>query len=156
MKVHDIMNRPARVCHLQTDLATASRRTKETAAGMLVVIDSHGRIAGVVTDRDLALAMDTEAADIRTLPIGRIMTRRVHTCHEDDDLHEALARMASRRVRRLPVLNRGGDLQAVISIDDLILWAVQQGGVTAKELVSALRHICAPHIVPVEPEVPRF
>ena len=152
MKVHDIMNQPAHVCHPQTDLATVSRRMKETAAGMLVVLDSHGRIAGVVTDRDLALAIDNNAADIRRVPIESVMTRRVRTCHEDDDLHEALARMASRRVRRLPVLNRGGDLQAVISIDDLILWAVQQGGVTAKELASALRHICAPHAVPVEPE----
>ena len=156
MKVHDIMNQPAHTCHPQTNLATVSRRMKDTAAGMLVVLDGRGRIAGVVTDRDLALAIDDTAADIRTLPIERIMTRRVHTCHEDDDLHGALARMASGRVRRLPVLNRNRDLQAVISIDDVILWAVRQGGVTATELASALRRICTPHTVPLEPEVPRF
>jgi hypothetical protein len=53
-------------------------------------------------------------------------------------------------------LNSDGDVQAVISIDDIILWAVQQGGITPKELASALRHICAQHAVPAEPETPRF
>jgi CBS domain-containing protein len=156
MKVRDIMSQPPQICHAHTDVATASRRMKETAAGMLIVLDDHGRIAGVLTDRDLALSLADSHGDIRRTGLERAITRRVHTCNEDDDLHQALARMASKRVRRLPVLNSRGDVQAVISIDDIILWAVQQGGVTPAELASALRHICAPHAVPVDPELPRF
>lgn len=156
MRVRDIMSQPPQTCSPQTDLATASRRMKAGAAGMLVVLDSHGRIAGVVTDRDLAQSLGGSHGDVRKSSVEHAMTQRVHTCHEDDDLHQALAEMASKRIRRLPVLNSDGDVQAVISIDDIILWAVQQGGITPKELASALRHICAPHAVPAEPETPRL
>ena len=50
MKVHDIMSAPPQTCRVTSDLATASRRMKQTATGMLVVFDGHGHIAGVVTD----------------------------------------------------------------------------------------------------------
>jgi signal-transduction protein with cAMP-binding, CBS, and nucleotidyltransferase domain len=103
MRVRDIMSQPPQICSPQTDLATASGRMKDGAAGMLVVLDSHGRIAGVVTDRDLALSLSGSHGDVRKSSVEHAMTQRVHTCHEDDDLHLALAEMASKRIRRLPV-----------------------------------------------------
>ena len=71
------------------------------------------------------------------------MTRHVHTCSADQDLAAALERMTEARVRRLPVVTADGDLQGILSIDDIILWGAQHGGVTRKELV--LRAMCARH-----------
>ena len=56
----------------------------------------------------------------------------------------------------MPVISSDGDLSAVISIDDIILWAVEQGGVTPRELATALRKIFAPHTVAMETEPQPF
>jgi CBS domain-containing protein len=147
MKVRDIMSAPPQTCRAETDLATASRRMKQAATGMLVAFDGHGRIAGVITDRDLALAIGTNRRDVRDRPISEVMTRHVRSCHEQDDVDEALATMAGAHVRRLPVLSNDGDLKGVLSVDDIILWGVQGGGVTSTELVGALRRICLPRAI---------
>ena len=144
MKVHDIMSAPPQTCRVASDLATASRRMKQTATGMLVVFDERGRIAGVVTDRDLALAIGGSPRDVRKRQVREVMSCHVRTCHEEDDVHEALVIMTTAHVHRLPVLSADGDLKGVLSIDDVILWAVQRSGIGVTELVAALRRICRP------------
>ena len=156
MKVHDIMSAPPQTCRVATDLATASRRMKQTAAGMLVVLDGHGRIAGVVTDRDLALAIGSGQQDVRKRQVREVMSCHVRTCREQGDVHEALATMTTAHVRRLPVLGAGGDLKGVVSIDDIIVWAVQRSGVSLTELVGALRRICLPRPAEEDPARPRL
>jgi signal-transduction protein with cAMP-binding, CBS, and nucleotidyltransferase domain len=156
MKVHDIMSAPPQICRVDTDLATASRYMKQTGTGMLVAIDAHGTIAGVVTDRDLALAIGTSLRDVRDRRVSEVMTCVVRSCHEHDEVHEALATMARGHVRRLPVLSADGDLKGVLSVDDIILWAVQGGGVTSKELIGALRRICLPKPIGDEAVMPRM
>jgi CBS domain-containing protein len=143
MTVHDIMSAPPRTCRVETTLATASARMKQTATGMLVVLNNHGRIAGVVTDRDLALAIAVaNQGDIREHHVGDFMTRRVHSCREADAVDRALRTMTAAHIRRLPVLDGDGDLVGVLSIDDIILWAVTRRGVSATALAGALRGIC--------------
>ena len=156
MKVHDIMSVPPQSCRAASDLATASRRMKETATGMLVVFDRHGGIAGVVTDRDLALAMGTGQRDVRKRQVHEVMSSPVRTCHEQDDVHQALVTMATAHLRRLPVLSADGDLKGVLSVDDIILWAVQRNGVSLTELVGALRRICVPRPAEEDPSLPRL
>jgi CBS domain-containing protein len=148
MTVHDIMSAPPRTCRIDTTLATASARMKQTATGMLVVLNNRGRVAGVITDRDLAMAIGaTTTGDVRERHVGEFMTRRVHTCREADAIDRALHTMTAAHIRRLPVLGDDGDdgdLVGVLSIDDIILWAVQRRGVSATALAGALRGICLP------------
>jgi len=151
MQVHDIMSAPPQACRVASDLATASRRMRQTATGMLVVLDAHGQIAGVVTDRDLALAIGNSPRNVRTRQVGEVMSYPVHTCHDEDDVHDALVTMTSAHVRRLPVLSAGGDLKGVVSVDDIILWAVKRSGVSLTELVGALRRICLPRAAEEDP-----
>ena len=58
--------------------------------------------------------------------------------------------MMSARVRRLPVVDEDHDLKGVISVDDIILWGLQQGGVTRSDLIATLRAICWAHYPDVE------
>jgi signal-transduction protein with cAMP-binding, CBS, and nucleotidyltransferase domain len=155
MTVHDIMSAPPRTCRVDTALATASARMKQTSTGMLVVLSDRGRIAGVITDRDLAMAIGTTGGeDLREHRVGDFMTGRVHSCRETDEIHQALATMTAAHVRRLPVLGQGEDLVGVVSIDDIILWAVRRRGVSATELAGALRGICLPRPGEEDAEVP--
>src|SRR5918994_331953 len=77
MTVQEIMTQPVYTCTVDTTLASASRRLRETGCGALVVL-WLGRLAGILTDRDLALAIGTigtirEAAPVR---VGEMMTRQ--------------------------------------------------------------------------------
>jgi CBS domain-containing protein len=145
MKVRDIMTQPPYTCGLETSLGIASWRMKETGCGTLAVLDHRGRVAGILTDKDLAIAIGRTKRDPLHISAHEAMTDHVYTCSPDDDLPGALERMTDARVRRLPVVTSDGDLQGILSIDDIILWGVQHGGVTRKDLVRALRVICAAH-----------
>jgi CBS domain-containing protein len=144
MKVHDIMTQPPHTCRLETDLATASRRMKDFDCGFLPVLDQHGRVVGVLTDRDIAIAVGDRRRSASHVTAREAMSSTVHTCLPDEDIHRVLNRMATRHLRRLPVVTADDDLMGVVSIDDIILWGVEHGGVSAKELAGALRSICRP------------
>jgi CBS domain-containing protein len=154
MKVRDIMTKPPQTCRLETPLGLASRRMKETDCGTLAVLDHHGRLAGILTDRDLAVAMGKTNRNPSHITAEEAMTGQVHTCAPDENVRAALERMTDFRVRRLPVVESNGDLQGMLSVDDIIMWGVEQGGVSSKDLVRALRAICSEHVPPpnvVEP-----
>lgn len=153
MRVHEIMTRPPCVCRVDTTLSMASRRMSELGCGALAVLDGRGRLAGIVTDRDLALAIAGDGANMVRTPVERVMTRRVRTCAPEEDVREALDRMAAAKVLRLPVVE-GGELKGMLSIDDVILWGVTGGGVGLHALVHALRSICAARSVRPEYEMP--
>jgi CBS domain-containing protein len=143
MKVRDIMTQPPETCRLDTDLRTAIRHMRETGCGSLAVMDRHGKLAGILTDRDLAMALGDTNRNAWHVLAHEAMTKHVRTCSPDDDLHEALKEMASAKVRRLPVVTADGDLEGVLSIDDVILWGAGQGGVTPAEVLTALRAVVA-------------
>jgi CBS domain-containing protein len=139
MKVRNIMTQPAQTCTPHTNLAAASRRMKETGCGTLAVL-SAGRLAGILTDRDLAMAIANVDAPAR-VSVGTVMTKRVHSCRLDDDVHTVLATMSKFKVRRLPVLSSDGDVEGMISIDDIVLWATPRSAVSLPVLMTALRSI---------------
>jgi CBS domain-containing protein len=148
MKVRDIMTQPPYTCGLLTSLGIASRRMRETGCGTLAVLDHRGRVAGILTERDLAIAIGTTNRNPSYISAHEAMTRNVYTCSPDEDLPAALERMTEARVRGLPVVTADGDLQGVLSIDDIVLsWGAQHRVITQEDLVWALardlRDACA-------------
>ena len=142
MQVHDVMTEPPQTCPRTMRLADASRRMRDSGCGSLVVLGARGRIVGIVTDRDLALALGGHR-NAGHLAVDHVMSQPVHMCRPDDDVTVALARMASLRVRRLPVVVEDGDVKGLISIDDIVLWGLQASGVSMHALIAALRSLCA-------------
>lgn len=142
MQVHEIMTEPPQTCPRTMHLADASRRMRDSGCGSLVVLGARGRIVGIVTDRDIALALGLHR-DAERLTVDRVMSQPVHMCRPVDDVTVALGRMASARVRRLPVVTADGDVKGVISIDDIVLWGLQSSAVSMHALIAALRSLCA-------------
>ena len=155
MRVRNIMTQPPETCHIETTLAAASRHMRETGCGTLAVLDAGGRLAGILTDRDLALAVGDTRREASRVAVDKAMTHHVETCRPDDDLRLALERMAAAKVRRLPVVDGDGDLKGLLSIDDIILWGLQDGAVGMHNLMKALRSIVSPRGAALEPELPR-
>jgi CBS domain-containing protein len=120
MKVKEIMTQSPICCNDETNVGAAVELLWVRNCGMLPVVGPDQRLVGVVTDRDICIAMGTRNRLAGELKVGEIATRKVFGCKPDDEIHEALQTMASKQVRRLPVVNDEGIPQGILSMDDII------------------------------------
>jgi len=120
MKVKDIMTQSAVCCSPDTNVGAAVELMWVHNCGMLPVVGVGTGLFGIVTDRDICIAMGTRNRLAGELTVGEIATRIVFTCKPDDEIHEALSTMANNQVRRLPVVNAEGVPQGILSMDDII------------------------------------
>lgn len=144
MKVKEIMSGEPRVCSAETNLGAAAALMLEGDCGFLPVVQA-GRLVGVVTDRDLYIALATRNRLASQLTVADVLQTPVHTCSADDDIRSALATMKAYRVRRLPVVGFNGAVVGVISLNDLALAAGARKPVSDAEVANTLRVICAHH-----------
>jgi len=146
MKVRDIMKQPAISCDADTNVGSAVQLMWEHNCGLLPVVGADQKLIGVVTDRDICIAMGTRNRLPGDLTIGEIATKEVFTCEPDEEIQEALETIASNHVRRLPVVNRQGVVQGILSMDDIVLhgdlkkW---EGGceLTSEEIIRSLKRL---------------
>jgi CBS-domain-containing membrane protein len=146
MKVKEIMTQSAVSCGLDTNVGRAVELMWNRNVGMLPVVDSDGKLMGVVTDRDICIAMGTRNRLPGDLTVGEIAIKKVFTCKPNEDVHEALYEMGNHQVRRLPVINDQGVPQGVLSMDDLIFHSEAgklHGGceLSSEEVASTLKKV---------------
>lgn len=144
MLVKSIMTSDVKVCSPETSLAAVARIMASRDCGIVPVVDSQHKLLGIVTDRDICLAVATKFRTPEELPVGEIMTRKVYTCSPDDEARTAMNSMKNHAVRRLPVVSVDGRLNGLISIDDLAVRADRHKGaaVSAEDVLDAFRAIC--------------
>ena len=104
---------------------------RDRNVGSVVVCDG-GRAVGVITDRDLALAVAADGVDVDE-GAGDYASRPLVTGQVEMDIEEAVALMVQHRIRRLPV-TEDDDLAGIVTIDDL---AVRAGDLTAAHQITA-------------------
>jgi CBS domain-containing protein len=114
-----------------TSLGQVAELMRDRNVGSVVICE-RGRPLGVVTDRDVALAVAADGAE-RSEPAGDHATRPLVTGEAEMELEEAAALMVQHRIRRLPVLD-GGDLAGIVTIDDL---AVRAGDLELAQQMTA-------------------
>jgi CBS domain-containing protein len=90
---------------------------KEHGVGAVVVTDDH-KVVGIVTDRDIALAITRENFSIDDT-ISTIMTSEVKTIWEDQGVFNATQYLKNHGVRRLPIIDRHDNLVGMVTADDL-------------------------------------
>jgi len=93
--------------------------------GALVIRGAGGRLAGILSERDIVRALAEQGAGALDLPVGQAMTRDVETCTEEDSCASIMERMTAGRFRHVPVL-RGGKLTGLISIGDVVKHRVDE------------------------------
>jgi CBS domain-containing protein len=148
MLVNEIMKKPPATCTTNDTVTEAARVMHEHKCGFVPVVDSRGAVVGVVTDRDVCLIVGDKNRAMTHISVQDAMSHPVFSCYADENIRTTLATMAKRQVRRLPVLDKHGHLQGVLSIDDVIQAPHRRGSPTADDIVSALRGISAPR--PIE------
>lgn len=118
MKVRDAMSTEPRTIEATESALEAARRMRELDVGILPVVED-GRCIGVVTDRDLVVRAMAKEADARSTRVQSLMTPAPACCSLDEDVVQALGRMSSWRVRRLPVTDADDRVVGLLSLDDL-------------------------------------
>jgi CBS domain-containing protein len=112
----------------QTSVTKAGTLMRRYNVGSLPVIDRNERPIGMITDRDIALALTQRNAHASEVLVDEVMTEGAAICDVDDDVRDVLRIMAREQVRRLPVVDERGQLEGIISIDDIICHAVDVDG----------------------------
>ena len=144
MKVKDLMTTDVRSCTPGTTVAEAAHLMWEGDCGILPVVDD-GELVGVVTDRDMYIALATRNTLASQLKVGAVATKKLVTCAPEDDVHSALATMRQARVRRLPVVGFGGTVLGILSMNDILLAAGSCKPVSHEDVIGTLQEICGPH-----------
>lgn len=120
LTVTEICTRSPRVTTPDSTLAQAAKVMWESDCGMLPVVDPARKVLGVISDRDIALALAVRGANAYEAKVKETMSARVVSCKGDEPAGAALSRMAKFQVRRLPVVGADGTLEGILSIADAI------------------------------------
>ncbi len=123
MKVKEVMMGTPYYCQPETNLGSATELMWNANCGFLPVATSEGKVIGVVTDRDICIALGTRGQLAGDISVGEVMSDKLHSCVPDEDIHIALQTMKDGKVRRLPVIAANGTLVGVVSMDDILLRA---------------------------------
>jgi CBS domain-containing protein len=118
MSLGTLVARKAITVDPQESLSKAVRLMEQENIGAVVVVE-HDRPVGILTDRDVALAICLHGAK----PFDAIQTRMtcpVDTIREDEGVYNATQKMMELAVRRLPVVDDTGRLVGIVSLDDLL------------------------------------
>ena len=143
MKVAELMTPHPVTCAPETNLAEAAALMLDADCGILPVV-WDGKLFGVVTDRDLFIALGTRDQRPSSLKVADVVTGPVFSCGPDDEPETVLAAMKAHQVRRLPVLGFGGTVLGIVSMNDLVL-AAGKPGVRGHDIVTTLQAICGHH-----------
>jgi CBS domain-containing protein len=145
MKIADIMTREPATCSPSTNLATAAKLMLDADCGFLPVVNEEKKLVGVVTDRDLYIALATRDQVASQITVGEVAQPQVFTCSPDDEVEGALEIMKKHRVRRLPVEGFGGTVAGIVSMNDIVLAAGERKPVRNDAVVETLQAICSHH-----------
>lgn len=134
MKVREIMTKETAFCGLDSTLAQAVDTMEKRGCGFLPVVGEGGNVVGVITDRDISIALGTRNRKASEVQVKDVMLPkdvtfpRLFVCTADEDVRCALKTMRHERVRRLPVVDREGMLLGVLSLDDIAEHAGREAG----------------------------
>lgn len=132
-KIQDIMNGNV-VCVRSTDtLIEAAKKMDEHDIGDVLVLDGSGKLAGIVTDRDIVVRAIARGKTADQCKVQDVCSGNLATLSPDDSVEEARKLMEKKAVRRIPIV-RDGKPVGIVSIGDL---AVKGDGERALEQISA-------------------
>jgi CBS domain-containing protein len=115
--VKDVMTQNPTSCDPATTVLDAAKVMASEDVGPVPVV-KDGRLVGIVTDRDIVLRVVAEGRDPSSTTVGEIASSDLETVSPDDDLDTALRKMASSKVRRLPVVE-GDQLVGIVAQADV-------------------------------------
>lgn len=120
-KCRDVMTEELVFCTPGDTVSKVAQLMKREDIGPVLIVDNERSktLVGIVTDRDLALKVVGEGRDPKNTKVEEVMTRKLITCHADDNVENAMKAMAQYQLRRIPVVDENMKLVGIISQADV-------------------------------------
>ena len=135
MTIEAICNREVITVQRDATVLHAAMLMREYHVGDVVVIKNHKNKVvpiGIVTDRDLVMEVVATELDCRVITVGDIMLSSLTTAKDSLGVLEVIQLMTSKGVRRMPVVDDGGSLLGIVTLDDLLLLLAKEFGSLSK------------------------
>lgn len=120
----EVCTRSVTIAFKGTPLVDAARLMRAEHVGCLVVVEDGpaGRrtVSGLLTDRDIVMAVVAPGLDPNTLSVGDVMSTDLVTAREDDSLIDLMRAMRAKGVRRMPVVGAQDELVGIATLDDVL------------------------------------
>ena len=156
MKVQELMRSDVKTCRREDTLERAAQIMWENDCGCIPVVDQELRAVGIITDRDACMGAYTQGRPLWDVPVSTAMSRQVWFCRPEDTISAAEKILQEKRIRRLPVVDAGGRLVGVLSLNDIACEAARERtqkrkDVSDSEIGEVLSSICEPRSVEKAP-----
>lgn len=146
MKIGEFCTRDVVITDRDATILQAAKLMRQHHVGDIVVVDAkdHGKVpVGIMTDRDIVIALLAEEVDLSRLTVGDAMGFDLHVAGEDDDLFETIELMQRRGIRRVPVVGSANELVGIITSDDVL-------EIVSEQLTSLIRAFGREHQIETE------
>jgi CBS domain-containing protein len=112
-----VQNRDHVICtSTAATVVEAARKMREHDIGSLVVVDCAGKVAGILTERDI-VGLAAKGADLSVMKVAGCMTTCVVTCSLSTPIRDVFRLMSGNQIRHLPVVHEGRPVGMVSSRD---------------------------------------
>jgi CBS domain-containing protein len=133
----EICVRPVVTIEGTASVRDAARLMRQKNVGALVVTGNH-RPKGIITDRDIAVAVVAEGLDPAEVPVADVMRAHPAVVRGDKGLLDAVKLLGAKGVRRLPVVDNRGYVTGIITLDDVLMLLGAEMGQVATALSRSL------------------
>jgi CBS domain-containing protein len=119
MKLGDQFKKEVATVPPDATIRKAAFMMREHGVGAVVVVNNKMKPVGIVTDRDVALAVAVDEVD-PDLPVKDIVRGELITIGESEGIFNATQYIMGYQVRRLPIVDADGKLVGIVTMDDLL------------------------------------
>jgi len=121
MTALELCSTPAVTAHGDETVLAAARRIRDRHVDDLVVVDQDDRPVGILTDHDIVVGAVAQSPDrLELLRVADIMSTNVITIGRLDAAEDALDKVATHGIHRLPVVDEEGRVEGLVALDDLL------------------------------------
>ena len=123
MSIGEFCTREVVIVERGTGIVELAQLMRKHHVGDVIVVDKQGDLVvpvGIVTDRDIVVELIAGKVDLDSVTTGDVMSPELITAKEKEGIWDTLQRMRSKGIRRLPVINKDGGLEGILTVDDLI------------------------------------
>jgi CBS domain-containing protein len=119
-RISEVMTPTPTTVRTSQTVAEAANNMRQVDVGSLIVVDDSGKVAGILTDRDIAVRVVAQGKDPQATRVGEVSSEQLATLSPADSVEEAVRLMREKAIRRVPVVE-GDRPVGIVSIGDLAM-----------------------------------
>lgn len=139
----DLCKRKVTVAYGHTSVVAAAQLMREDHVGAMVVVDEQNgtrHVRGILTDRDIVMAVVATGLDPEPLRVEDIMSEHLVTANESDSLLDVTQAMREHGVRRMPVVGQHEELMGIVTLDDVLKILAQEMGWLVAAMAASVQY----------------